>query len=60
MALEAHIHELSEKHRNLDRMIHEELARPSGDDIKIARLKREKLRLKDLIEQLKSGKENVN
>jgi hypothetical protein len=53
MALEAHLSELSEKHRALDRKIEEELARPTTDDLMIAELKRQKLRLKDEIERLK-------
>ena len=53
MALDAHLVELSEKHRSLDRKIEEELARPTADDLKIAELKRQKLRLKDEIERLK-------
>jgi hypothetical protein len=44
---------LSEKHRALDRKIEEEQARPIADDLKIAELKRQKLRLKDEIERLK-------
>ncbi len=53
MALEAHLSELSEKHRALDRKIEEELARPTTDDLVIAELKRQKLRLRDEIERLK-------
>jgi hypothetical protein len=53
MALDAHLVELSEKHRALDRKIEEEQARPIADDLKIAELKRQKLRLKDEIERLK-------
>jgi hypothetical protein len=53
MALDAHIAELSEKHRALDRKIEEELARPTADDLKIAEMKRQKLRLKDEIERIK-------
>ena len=53
MALDAHLVELSERHRALDRKIEEELARPTADDLKIAELKRQKLRLKDEIERLK-------
>ena len=55
MAIEAHIHELAERHRNLDRMISDELARPGTDDLKVQKLKREKLKLKDLIENLRAG-----
>ena len=53
MALDAHLVELSEKHRALDRKIEEELARPTADPLKIAELKRLKLRLKDEMERLK-------
>ncbi len=53
MALDAHLVELSEKHRALDRKIEEELARPPADALKIAEWKRQKLRLKDEIERLK-------
>ena len=53
MALDAHLVELSEKHRQLDRKIEEEMSRPTADDLKITELKRQKLRLKDEIERRK-------
>jgi hypothetical protein len=53
MALDAHLGELSDRHRALDRKIEEEMARPTADDLKIAELKRQKLRLRDEIERLK-------
>ena len=53
MALDAHLVELSEKHRALDRKIEEELARPTTDDLKVAELKRQKLRLRDEIERIR-------
>jgi hypothetical protein len=52
MALDAHLDELSHKHRALDRKIEEEQGRPTANDFKIAELKRQKLRLKDEIERL--------
>ncbi len=52
MALAAHIAELAEKHRLLERKIEEEVARPGSDDIEIHRLKLEKLKLKDQIARL--------
>jgi hypothetical protein len=55
MALDAHIEELSGKHRALDRLIQEETAKPSSDDLKIAELKRQKLLLKDRMERLRSS-----
>lgn len=57
MALAAHIAELAEKHRLLERRIEEEVARPGSDDIEIHRLKLEKLKLKDQIVRLSGDEE---
>ena len=54
MAVDAHIEELSGKHRALDRLIQEESAKPSSDDIKVAELKRQKLLLKDRMMRLRT------
>jgi hypothetical protein len=53
MALDAHLVELTERHRALDRKIEEEQTRPTADTLKIAEWKRQKLRLKDEMERLK-------
>ena len=53
MAMEAHLEELNEKHRQLDAFILEELQHPSVDTLKIMELKREKLRLKEEIARLR-------
>jgi len=55
MALDAHLDELAEKHRALDRKIDEEQGRPTADAFKIAELKRRKLFLKDEMERLRHG-----
>jgi len=52
MALDAHLTELSHRHRALDRKIEEEQGRPTGDEFKIAKWKRQKLRLRDEMERL--------
>lgn len=52
MALGAHIAELAEKHRLLERRIEEEVSRPGSDDLEIHRLKLQKLKLKDEITRL--------
>ena len=52
MALDAHIAELSERHRTLDRKIEEELARPTVDDLRVVELQRENLRLMAELERL--------
>ena len=53
MALDAHLTELSEKHRALDRQIEQEEARPMADPLKITDWKRKKLRLKEEMERIK-------
>ena len=52
MSLSAHLAELSEKHRLLERRIEREQTRPGSSDQEIRRLKLEKLKLKEVIEQL--------
>lgn len=52
MALAAHIAELAEKHKLLERRIEEEVSRPGSDDLEIHRMKLEKLKLKDEIARL--------
>jgi hypothetical protein len=47
MSVTAHLAELTEKHRSLERKIEEEMARPAADNTKISKWKLEKLRLKD-------------
>lgn len=54
MSLSAHLAELSEKHRLLERRIERELARPGSEDQEITKLKLEKLKLKEEIEKLQS------
>ena len=56
MALDAHVAELSDKHRALEKRIENEMARPSVNSLEIAALKREKLRIKDELERLKASK----
>lgn len=55
MAISAHLHELSEKHRQLDRRIEEEMARPGSDDLVIRRMKQQKLKIKEEIDRLAAG-----
>ena len=54
MSLAAHLAELAEKHRVLDRRIEQELSSPATADHEIMRLKLEKLRLKEEIEKLQA------
>jgi hypothetical protein len=54
MTLAAHLAELSEKHRLLERKIEEEASRPGADDVRLRRLKQEKLKLKDEMAKLQA------
>lgn len=54
MSLAAHLAELSERHKLLERRIEEELARPGSSDLEITRMKREKLKLKEQIVRLQT------
>lgn len=56
MSLHAHLAELSEKHKLLERRIEEEASRPSSSDLELTRLKLEKLKLKDEITRLSCRK----
>jgi hypothetical protein len=54
MALEAHIKELADKHQKLQELIEAEMTHSGWDEIRVASLKKEKLRLKDEIERLRT------
>ena len=44
-----HLLQLTRKHQDLDAKIHSEMKSPSSDDLAVRALKRQKLRLKELI-----------
>ncbi|HKY17350.1 MAG TPA: DUF465 domain-containing protein [Rhizomicrobium sp.] len=54
MALEGHIIHLSNQHRKIQDIIESEMANPDWDEIRVAALKKQKLRIKDELERLKS------
>ena len=54
MAIEARIRELGVRHQSLERAIQDELARPAADADRLKDLKRQKLRLKEEMETLRS------
>ncbi len=55
MAIDARIRELGLRHRSLDRAIEDEARHPAFDDIKLRQMKRQKLKLKEQMEQLQRG-----
>ncbi|MGE0047104.1 MAG: YdcH family protein [Hyphomonadaceae bacterium] len=54
MASEARIRELDARHRDLDEEIEQEVRRPGADGLHITELKRQKLRIKEEVEALRS------
>jgi hypothetical protein len=52
---QGHILELSEKHKQLEDTINAEMTNPDWDEIRVAALKKEKLRIKDELERLRSS-----
>ena len=54
MAVEAHIREISDKHQKMQELIDAEMAHSARDQLRIAELKKEKLRLKDELERLRA------
>ncbi len=56
MAIEARIRELDTRRHNLDQAIENEIRSPSGDQLRVSELKRQKLRLKEEIEGLKQAR----
>jgi hypothetical protein len=53
MALQEHVESLRSKHARLEQLIAEELHRPLPDQVELARMKREKLRIKEEIERVR-------
>ena len=49
MHADAHVISLEQKHAHLEKAISEEIHRPVPDSVKLAKLKREKLRIKEEI-----------
>ena len=52
---QGHIQVLSEKHKQIEESINAEMANPEWDEIRVAALKKEKLRIKDELERLRSS-----
>jgi hypothetical protein len=55
MAQEGQIHHLSNQKRKLEDSIKAEMASPDWDELRITALKRQKLRIKDELERLRTG-----
>ena len=54
MAIEAHMETLNKRHQELEAKIADETKHAASDDLHIIELKRQKLRIKDQLEELRS------
>ncbi len=54
MAVESHTQEISDKHQKIQELIEVEMANAAWDETRVANLKKEKLRLKDELERLRT------
>lgn len=54
MSLSSHLQELKRKHQSLSEVVEKEQASPGVDDLRVAELKKQKLRLKEEIGKLES------
>jgi hypothetical protein len=55
MALQGHINHLSNQHKKIQDIIENEMSSPDWDEIRVAALKKQKLRIKDELERLRSA-----
>ncbi len=60
MSVTAHLSELVEKHRALERSIEEEMSRPYADTVRVSEMKKKKLRLKEEIERLRMDSVSIH
>lgn len=54
MALEGHITHLSNQHKKIEDIIENEMSNPDWDELRVAALKKQKLRIKDELERLRA------
>jgi len=55
MALQGHINHLSTQHKKIEDIIESEMANPDWDEMRVAALKKQKLRIKDELERLRAA-----
>ena len=54
MALQGHINHLSNQHKKIQNIIESEMSNPDWDEVRVAALKKQKLRIKDELERLRA------
>jgi hypothetical protein len=54
MAVQGHINHLSNQHKKIQDIIETEMSNPDWDELRVVALKKQKLRIKDELERLRS------
>ncbi len=60
MAIKAHLETLNRRHQELEAAINAETKTPGYDDLRVVELKRQKLKIKDQLEELRIQNEILN
>lgn len=60
MAVKAHMESLNRRHQELEAAIASEVKNPGYNDLRLVELKRQKLKIKDQLEELKVHSKELN
>lgn len=60
MAIKAHLDSLNKRHQELEAAIASEIKNPGFDDLRLVELKRQKLKIKDQIQELRVQTKELN
>ncbi len=60
MAIKAHMDTLNRRHQELETAISAEVKNPGFDDLRLVELKRQKLKIKDQLEELRIQTKDLN
>jgi hypothetical protein len=60
MAVKAHMESLNRRHQELEAAIASEVKNPGYNDLRLVELKRQKLKIKDQLEELKIHSKDLN
>ena len=60
MAIKAHLETLNQRHQELEAAISAETRHPGADDLRVVELKRQKLKIKDRLEEFRIQNKSLN
>lgn len=60
MAIKAHMDTLNQRHQELETALSAEIKSPAADELRVVELKRQKLKIKDQLEELRIQTKDLN